>query len=114
MVLVLRGRAKPIAESRRIYLVPCGLDDAGNSLVLQRRRRDLLLLVELVVAMLLVGLVYTSVGGRLRDRAVRLTMFDRLIEQDEVLLWRQVQMGLMLQLVRGWCRQAGGTGGRPC
>jgi len=69
--------------------MPCGLDDAGNSLVLQRRRRSLLL-IKLLVARLLIGLVYTSVGRRLRYRAlVRLTMFDRLIEQDEVLLvWR--------------------------
>ena len=64
--------------------------------------------------MLLIGLIYTSVGGRLRDRAIRLTMFDRLIEQDEVLLMgRQVQM-LQLQLLRGWCRQARDTGGKPC
>lgn len=93
--------------------MPCGLDDAGNSLVLQRRRRGLLR-VELLAAMLLVGLVYTSVGRRLRDRAIRWTLFDRLIEQDEVLLVRrQVQM-LQLQLLRGWGRQARRTGGKPC
>jgi len=89
LVRVLRRRAKPVGESRRSRLMPCGLDDAGNSLVLQRRRRSLLL-IKLLVARLLIGLVYTSVGRRLRYRAlVRLTMFDRLIEQDEVLLvWR--------------------------
>jgi hypothetical protein len=59
--------------------------------------------------------IHTSVGGRLRDRAaVRLTvLLDRLIEQDEVLLMkRQIQMRKLL-LMRGWCRQARGTGGKP-
>jgi hypothetical protein len=86
------------------------LDDAGNSLVLQRRQRR----EKLVVARWL-AVVYTSVGGRLRDRAVRLTLSDRLIEQDEVLLGRQVQvLMLLLQLLRGWGRQARRTGGKPC
>lgn len=110
---VLRRRAEPVGESRRSRGVPCGLDDVGNSLILQGRRRGLLR-EKRKVAMLLAGLVYTSVGGRLRGRAVRLTMFDRLIEQDEVLLVRrQVQMLLQLQLLRGWCRQARRTGGKP-
>jgi len=73
--------------------VSSGLDDASNSLVLQRRRgRDLLLRKQGLVTMLLIC-VYTSVGGRLRDRAIMLTKFDRLIEQDEVLLMRrQIQV----------------------
>lgn len=82
-----------------------GLDDAGNTLILQRRRGRGLLLKELLWAMLL-SCVYTSVGGRLRGRSVRLTWFDRLIEQDKVLLLRgQIQM-LKVLLMRGWCRQA--------
>jgi hypothetical protein len=50
---------------------------------------------------------HTSVGRRLRDRAVRLTMLlGRLVEQDKVLLMRrQVQM-LEFLLLRGLCRQA--------
>lgn len=70
--------------------MPCGLDDASNALVLQRwRGRGLLLREERLVTMLL-NSIHTSVGGRLRDRAVRLTEgLDRLIEQDEVLLMRR-------------------------
>jgi hypothetical protein len=69
--------------------VPSGLDDASNALVLQGRRgRDLLLREQRLMTMLLV-LIYTSVGGRLRDGATRLTLLDRLIEQDEVLLMRR-------------------------
>lgn len=44
-----------------------------------------MLAVKLLATMLLVVLVDTSVGGGLRNRAVRLTL-GRLIEQDEVLL----------------------------
>jgi len=56
---------------------------------------------------MLLWLVYTSDGGRLRDRAlVRLTMIDRLIEQDKVLLVRRQIQVLKLQLLRGVCRQA--------
>lgn len=114
-VLVLRSRAKPIGESRRSCWVPCSLDDVCNSLVLERGRGSLLLLsrkkLRLLATMLLIVVVYTSVGG---DRAVRLTLFDRLIEQDEVLLvGGQIQM-LELQLLRGWGRQARRTGGKPC
>src|SRR3954452_13282678 len=104
-VRVLRRRAEAIGESRRSRWVPCGLDDVGNSLVLQRRRRGLLLMLireQRLAAILLAGIVYTSVGGRLRDRAVvRLTLFDRLIEQDEVLLVRRQVQVLELQLLRG-------------
>jgi len=90
---VLRRRTKPIGESRRSRLVPSSLDDASNPLVLQGRRgRDLLLRKQRLMTMLLI-LIYTSVGGRLRDRAIRLTMIDRLIEQDKVLLMgRQIQV----------------------
>jgi hypothetical protein len=81
--------------------VPGGLDDACNSLVLQRRRGRELLRKQRLVTMLLVW-VHTSDGGRLRDAATRLTvLIDRLIEQDEVLLmWRQIQV-LELLLLRG-------------
>lgn len=92
--------------------MPCGLDDVGNSLILQRRRQGLLMLR--MRKKRLVGLVYTSDGGRLRDCAVaRLTIFDRLIVQDKVLLGRQIQL-LLVQLLRGRCRQARSTGGKPC
>ena len=84
----------------------CGLNDACNTLVLQRRRGRGLLRKELLGTLMLIQM-YASVGGRLRDRAVRLTAwFDRLIEQDKVLLLRrQIQM-LKMHLLRGWCRQA--------
>ncbi len=115
---ILRRRAKPIGESRRSSIwEPCSLDEVGNSSTLQRRRRrrrrrSRSLWVELrrVVAAesLLVGMRnHTSVGRRLRDRAIRLTMLlGRLIEQDEVLLMRgKIQM-LEFLLLRGLCRQA--------
>lgn len=84
----------------------CGLNDACNTLVLQRRRGRGLLRKKRLGTLMLIQM-YTSAGGRLRDRTVRLTAwFDRLIEQDKVLLlWRQIQM-LKMQLLRGWCRQA--------
>lgn len=92
-VRVLRRRAKPSGESRRSCWVPSGLDDVCNSLVLQRRRRRGLLREEELVAMLLIS-IHTSVGGVLREGATRLTvLFDRLIEENKVLLmWRQIEM----------------------
>lgn len=85
------------------------LDEICNSRVLQRRRSRGLLRKELLAAMLLIS-IHTSVGGVLGSRAIRLTvLLDRLIEQDEVLL-----KVLLMQLLRGWCRQARGTGGKPC
>ncbi len=51
----------------------------------------------------------------MRDGAVRLTTvrFDRLIEQDKVLLMRrEIEMVADLRL-RGVCRQAWGTEGKP-
>jgi hypothetical protein len=106
LVRILRGGANPIGESRRRRLVSCGLNDACNTLVLQRRRGRGLLRKELLGTLMLIQSC-TSVVGRLRDGTVRLTAwFDRLIEQDKVLLlWGQVQM-LKMQLLRGWCRQA--------
>jgi hypothetical protein len=37
---------------------------------------------------MLLNLIYTSCGGRLLDTAIMLTLLDRLIEQDEVLLMK--------------------------
>ncbi len=74
----------------------------------RRRGRGRARLVELrLVAAESLLTDYTSVGRRLGDRAVRLTvLLDRLIEQDKVLLMRgQVQM-LEFLLLRGLCRQA--------
>ncbi len=92
--------------------MPCGLDDAGNTVVLQRRRGRELLREQWLVAMLLIC-VYTSVGGRCGGTTRLTVWFDRLIEQDKVLLLRgQIQV-LKVQLMRGWCRQAWGAGGEP-
>jgi hypothetical protein len=73
--------------------VPSGLDDVCNSLVLQRRRCRGLLREKELATMLLIS-IHTSVGGVLQDRATRLTvLFDRLIEQNKVLLiGRQIEM----------------------
>lgn len=111
MMRVLRGRAKPLGESRRRRLVPCCVDDVCNSLVLQRRRGRGLLRKELGT-MLLIS-VHNS-GGVLRDGAIMLRVFDRLIEQDKVLLvvW-QIEL-LKLLLMCRLCRQARRTGGKPC
>ena len=90
---ILRRRGEPVGESRRSRLVPCSLDDVCNALVLQRRRRRLLREQMLSVMLLLAGLIYTLVGRRLRDRAIRLTMLDRLVEQDEVpLVGREIEV----------------------
>lgn len=92
--------------------MPGCLDDVRNSLVLQRRRRRGLLREERLTRLLTE--IHTSVGGRLAGWAIKLTgLLDRLIEQDKVLLMgRQIQM-LKVQLLRGWCRQARRTGGKP-
>ena len=99
---VLGCRAVPIGESRRSSFVPCCLDDVCNSLVLQRRRK--------VVATMLLIQVDTS-GGRLESGAIMWTVLcDRLIEQDKVLKrwWL-----LLCWWLRGECRQARWTGGKP-
>lgn len=74
--------------------MPSGLDDAGNALVLQRRRREGGLLREERLSAVLLSCVYTSVGGRLRGLTTRLTeRLGRLREQDKVLmLGRQIEV----------------------
>lgn len=68
------------------------LDEVGNNSLVRQRRRRGLLREERLGAILLAVLIYSSAGGRLRGRArIRLTRFDRLIEQDEVLLEGRVQ-----------------------
>lgn len=64
----------------------------------------------LLLTMLLLR-CYTTLNGRLRDRAVRLAcLLDRLIR-----IQLEVSFELVLVLLGRWlCRKAGGTGGRPC
>ena len=69
--------------------MPGGVYDVGNTLVVGQRWRRCLLEERLDKLIL----ICTSVGGRLRNGALaRLTLFDRLIVQDEVLLRGQVQV----------------------
>jgi hypothetical protein len=87
--------------------MPCSLDDLGHSLVLQRRRGRVLLNLRAAVMRGRVTPLGMSQGcGR---RATMLRPRRRLVEQDEVLL-----RGLHgRELMRGWCRQARRTGGKP-
>jgi hypothetical protein len=67
----------------------------------------LLLLLLLLAVLLQMMLAHTSAGGRLGNRAVRLTfLLDRLVEQDEVLLLGRQPQVLEVLLLRGLCRQA--------
>jgi len=107
---------KPIVvDSRRRRWVPCSLDDAGNLLSLHGRRSWKLLLLGIVMLLQMLRLLRcdNSVGWILRDKAVRLTGVScwrwRRVEQNEVLLR---ELGVVL--VRGCCRQAGWTWGKPC
>jgi len=85
--------------------VPCSLYDLRNAVVLQSRgRRSLLVRLRLRLRL-------TPVCGGLWRRAARLMTIRRRIEQDEVLMMRW-EKWLCLGL-RGRCRQAGGTGGKP-
>jgi hypothetical protein len=114
-MLLLLGRAKPICDSRRRSLVPGSVDDLSNTLVLQVclgavGRSETLLVLLLILAMLL--LTKSSQGLLWLGLTVMAIMAPgwRLVEQDEVLL-----RGLALwELLRGWCRQAGRTGRKPC
>jgi len=76
----------------------------------------LLLRIRRLVAELRMVVVYTSLGRRLRDGAatrLRVRLPGGLIEQDEVvLIVGQVEM-LKMQLLRGCCRQARWSGGKP-
>lgn len=67
----------------------------------------------LLLVMLLMLRRYNSDGWRLQGEASMLMVVScrpwRLIEQNKVLLWQWRSL-----LLRGCCRQAGGTGGKPC
>lgn len=104
LVRKLSRGAKPFGESRRSSLTPGCLKDVRDS----RRLRDERLADRLLI------LNHTSVGGRLRNWVTMLTgRLVRLWEQDEVLLRKRQIQGLLWQWLRGWCRQARRTGGKP-